>query len=87
MGYGMFDLIRWAMAGFSIGGAFLTPLIPAKYRLGGFALWVVSNAYWLFIFVTAKDYPLAAMYAVFECANILGVINNYREMRRKSDET
>lgn len=79
----MIDLLRWLMVAFSIAGAFLTPQIPAKCRLAGFTLWIISNGYLMASFYLAKDYPLFVMYVIYEIANILGVINNFKEMKKE----
>ena len=69
--------LRWAMAPLAIVGAVLVTSVSPEYRFIAFTVWMVSNGYLLVDFLRRKDYPVVAIYIVYEICNIAGMINNW----------
>jgi hypothetical protein len=76
----MNNYLRWGMAVLAIVGAALVTATSPEYRFIAFAAWIVSNGYLLVDFINKKDYPLVAIYIIYEVFNVIGVINNWSVM-------
>ena len=65
------------MAVLAIVGAVLVTSVSPEFRFIAFTVWLVSNGYLLVDFLKRKDYPVVAIYVVYEVCNMVGMYNNW----------
>ena len=68
--------LRSIMSAATIAAVFATTQPEALTRAVGFAITVVTNAYFAVDRLKAKDMNMTGMYVVFTLLSILGVYNN-----------
>ena len=69
-------LLGWVVVGLVLSGAFLVTSTNNHVRLVGFALWVITNSYWMVYNYRGKEYPLSAQFAACLILAIVGGVNN-----------